>query len=221
VSDLPALIDAARKNDVSAIQTILGEHPELASARTESGDSAILQAAYYGSKEAAEAIRRTCPEISPFEASAIGDLASVEKAVSADPAAISAYSHDGWTLLHLSAFFGYGDIVDYLLGFQPDLTARSKNPMSVNPLQSALANGHKQIAHKLIDAGAPINEPEFGWTPLHYAAHNNLPEIAQILLGRGADPRARTEDGKTPLDLAREKGHTQVAELLSEVGPVL
>jgi ankyrin repeat protein len=221
MADLNALIEAARKNDVAAIQSLLAEHPDLASARTDSGDSALLQAAYYGSKDAVGALRRACPEISPFEAAAVGDLAAVEKAVAADPAAISAYSHDGWTLLHLAAFFGHADMVDYLLGFQPDLTGPSKNPMNVNPLQSALANGHQGIALKLIDGGAPINEPEGGWTPLHYAAYNNLSEIAQILLERGADPQAKTAEGKTPLDFAREKGNSEVASLLENVGPVL
>ena len=46
MSDLASLIEAARKNDVAAIQSILAQRPELASARTENGDSAILQAAY-------------------------------------------------------------------------------------------------------------------------------------------------------------------------------
>lgn len=221
MSDHSALIDAARSNDVPKIQAILAEHPELASARTDSGDSAILQAAYYGAKEAARALRSACPTISPFEAAAIGDLATVERAVTQDPAIVSAFSHDGWTLLHLAAFFGHEETVDYLLGFQPDLTEPSHNPMNVNPLQSALANRHEAIALKLIDAAAPIDGPEGGWTPLHYAAYKNLPHVARVLLERGADPNAKQSDGKTPLEMAKEKGHAEVVELLEEVGPVL
>ena len=221
MSDLAALIDAARKNDLTAIQSILAEHPELAGARTDSGDSPILQAAYHGATDAATALRKACPSITPFEAAAVGDLAPLQQAIAADPALITAYSHDGWTLLHLAAFFGHDEIVRYLLGFEPDLAARSRNPMHVNSLQSALANRHEQIAHRLIDAGSPLDAPEGGWTPLHYAAYNNLQETARLLLERGADPLAKSTDGKTPLDFAIEKGNGEVAEILRQVGPVL
>lgn len=214
MAELSALLDAARKNDVAAIQAILAENPELAGAKTEEGDSAILQAAYYGAKDSVEALRHACKSISPFEAAAIGDLMTVMRAIGRDPAVIAAYSHDGWTLLHLAAFFGHKELVDYLLGFQPDLASPSRNPMHVNPLQSALANGHEEIAQTLIEAGAPLGAPEGGWTPLHYAASNNLLTTADLLLQRGADPRTPNKDGKSPLDLANEYGNALMISIL-------
>lgn len=54
-----------------------------------------------------------------------------------------------------------------------------------------------------------------GWTLLHAAAEqNNLPNI-RILLERGALPTALTFNGKTPSDLAREKGHLQAYNMIS------
>ncbi|MBP7635819.1 ankyrin repeat domain-containing protein [Candidatus Ozemobacteraceae bacterium] len=41
-------------------------------------------------------------------------------------------------------------------------------------------------------------------TPLHYAAVRGHAEVAKQLIGAGADPDARTEDGRTPLQFAFE-----------------
>lgn len=40
---------------------------------------------------------------------------------------------------------------------------------------------------------------------LHYAACFGRPAIARVLLRHGANPDLRDEDGKTPLDKARER----------------
>ena len=60
---------------------------------------------------------------------------------------------------------------------------------------------------------------------LHYAACFGRPQIAKVLLRFGANPDLRDEDGKTPLDKARERndeGHREVASILqSPAGMVL
>ena len=56
---------------------------------------------------------------------------------------------------------------------------------------------------------------------LHYAACFGRPAIAKVLLRHGANPDLRDEDGKTPLDKARERndeGHREVAALLQSPG---
>lgn len=60
------------------------------------------------------------------------------------------------------------------------------------------------------------NEPELanffdgGTTPLHRAAAKNHAAIVRWLLRTGADPNARDSNGKTALEIAKEKGHEQV-----------
>lgn len=52
---------------------------------------------------------------------------------------------------------------------------------------------------------------------MHYAACFGRPQIAKILLKFGANPELRDEEGKTPLDKARERndeGHREVAVIL-------
>lgn len=62
-----------------------------------------------------------------------------------------------------------------------------------------------------------------GWTLLHQAVKSDRYEIAQLLIARGADVRAKTVNGTTPLGLAvYRKGPTAVAltRLLLEHGAV-
>jgi ankyrin repeat protein len=68
----------------------------------------------------------------------------------------------------------------------------------------------------LIERGADVNVQAAGsgLTPLHYAAAGGLVEIARTLLAKGARSDVRSKDGKTPLDLALEKGQSAVAMLL-------
>ena len=62
-----------------------------------------------------------------------------------------------------------------------------------------------------------------GWTPLHKAANMLNLQVLVVLLGRGADPHAQTNKGKTPFQLANatfsrvfKEDQVQVIQLLSE-----
>jgi ankyrin repeat protein len=58
-----------------------------------------------------------------------------------------------------------------------------------------------------------------GYSPLHYAAANDMIEVLEMLLEKSVAVDARTPDGKTPLDLAREKGSERsIARLEEEFG---
>ena len=51
-------------------------------------------------------------------------------------------------------------------------------------------------------------------TPLHWAAASGRTSITEQLLARGADPSLTDKRGKTPADLARGAGHSELAERL-------
>ena len=57
-----------------------------------------------------------------------------------------------------------------------------------------------------------------GQTPLHWASWNNHIEIAMLLIARGADVRAKDDDGKTPLHRASWNNHIEIAKLLLDRG---
>jgi len=68
----------------------------------------------------------------------------------------------------------------------------------------------------LLEAGADVSEGnDRGWTPLHAAAYTNKPEIAALLIEKGADLDAEAHGaGGTPLIAALFWGHREVADLL-------
>jgi len=81
---------------------------------------------------------------------------------------------------------------------------------------------NSEIAKMLIEAGADVNAKGGcgQFTPLHYAAANNLQEIMKLLIDVGADVNAqgRDDDKRTPLHLAAEDNRPRSVKLLIEAG---
>lgn len=87
-------------------------------------------------------------------------------------------------------------------------------------LNWASAFGTQEMVEFLCDKGADVNKGQRS-SSLHYAACFGRPAIAKVLLRHGANPDLRDEDGKTPLDKARERvdeGHREVAAILQSPG---
>ena len=83
-------------------------------------------------------------------------------------------------------------------------------------LNWASAFGTQEMVEFLCQKGADVNKGQRS-SSLHYAACFGRPAIARVLLRHGANPDLRDEDGKTPLDKARERsdeGHREVASIL-------
>jgi ankyrin repeat protein len=137
--------------------------------------------------------------------------------VSGDRKLVNSYSTDGATPLGLAAFFGQRDAVEFLLDHGAEINILSTNPaFPFAPLHSAMSGGHKEIFDLLLARGADIRVREGGgMTVLHEAAGLGNPEYIQRLLEGGADPAAKTDDGKLPEDFALAHNHRAVAEVLS------
>lgn len=87
-------------------------------------------------------------------------------------------------------------------------------------LNWASAFGTLEMVEYLCEKGADVNKGQRS-SSLHYAACFGRPGIAKVLLKYGAYPDLRDEDGKTPLDKARERnddGHREVAAILQSPG---
>lgn len=177
--------------------------------------SELLQAVYRGDEQAVKRILAAGPELDLFEAAAVGDVDAVRNWVTHEHGAINAYSDDGYTALHLAAFFGHREVARLLLNNGADSEAISNNDMEARPLHSAAAAEDTSAAFLLIDHGAEVNSRQHGgWTPLHAAAQNGDIELISALISAGAEVDAVDDQGLTPADLAREKGHDDVLVLL-------
>lgn len=166
-----------------------------------SSGSELLEALYRGERETVDAMLAGEHELTLFEAAAVGDAARVHELLLLEAGFVDLWSPDGFTALHLAAFFGHADIAAELLRAGADVGAVARNLLGVQPLHSAAAGGHTEVARALIDHGADPNaRQEGGFTPIHAAAQNGNDELYELLVAAGADPEAATDDGRTAAD---------------------
>jgi ankyrin repeat protein len=212
-----AILEAVRTGDLDGVRSLVADHPALAAATDEEGISASLLALYFGHAEIVQALLETQPELTVFEAAALGDRTRAEEMLEQDPSLVRAWSPDGFTLLHLAAFFGHEEIVELLLSLAADVSTVARGSIKVQPLQSAVTGRHTAIAARLLAHGADVNAREqSGFTPLHAAAQNGDEASVQLLLRHGANVRALTGERKSPADYARDAGHEGLARSLQE-----
>ena len=128
------------------------------------------------------------PFMAAFAALQAGDIAGFGALLSANPRLAGERGTNGNTLLNLAVSFAG----------KPDWKG------GISPIETLLA------------AGSDVNEGnDRGWTPLHAAAYANQPEIASLLIERGAALDAEAHGaGGTPLIAALFWGHREAADLL-------
>lgn len=216
------LIEAAKAGDVARARQILSESPGVAAAANASGETPVMAALYRGHQdlaaEIADAIVAANTPLDIFAAAALGRVDSLDSALSRS-GMVNAYAYDGWTPLHLAAFFGRLEAADRLIAAGAALNATSTNSMRNTPLHAAVAGGRTDVALLLIERGADVSAPDSGQhTPLHIAAENGNAPVVEALLARGADPHAVDVEDKTPLSRAAARNHAGIVDLIN-LGP--
>jgi uncharacterized protein len=162
------------------------------------------------------------PTLAIFAAAILGNTGRLEELLTGNRSLVSVMSPDGWTPLHLAAFFGKGGAVRLLLNKGASVTARSTNQMANTPLHAAAAGQHAEIVKLLLDHGANANARQHGgWAPLHSAALNGDVECARALLAAGADVSLRADNNQKPLDLALTGARQAMVEFLEANGAKL
>lgn len=210
-------VQAAREGDVNRLERLAAADPSLVETAAAGGQSALMAALYARQEAAAEWLADRRRSLDVFAAAALGR----EEALAAylgDPAQVNAYAHDGWTPLHLAAFFGRRGAAERLLAAGAALDAVSRNPLRNTPLHAAVAGGHVDLALLLIEAGADVNATDAGrHTPFHLAAEAGYVPVARALFERGADAHAVDAEERTPLARAAVKGHAEIVDLINAV----
>jgi len=219
MNNTPLFFEAIKAGDLSKVRSLLEVDPHLLSSRDDQGVSAILTAVYYHQPEIVAELLARGLELDIWEASATGQLSRVTALLDQDETLLDRYSPDGFTPLGLSAFFGKQAVLETLVARGADVNLPSRNPMKVRPIHSAVAHHDPvvalQMAQVLLDNGVDVNVTQTGgFTPLHEAANHGNIEMVRLLIHHGANKTARSDDGRTPLDIAQQGHHDDVVALL-------
>ena len=208
------LFAAIAASESAKVDALLDGDSALASARNHQGLSAVLAALYCRQEDILIALLDRRPPLDLFEASALGRSDIVTELLDSGDE-VDLWSVDGFSPLHLAAFFGRVGTVRLLLERGAAVDRPSRNGMKVTPLHSAAAGHHAGIGALLLAAGADPNaRQQGGFVPLHAAAQNGDAALVRALLDHGADPNAVDDDGRTPATLAESKGYDEIVEML-------
>ena len=215
-----SFLDLIRQGKSDEIAEWVKDDPQIAESRDAQGVSALLLAVYSGQTLIRDFLRSGL-ELDLPEAAAVGDLGRLHELLGNDPATAkekaNSRSADGWPLLHLAAAFADERTVRTLLDAGADVSQLSGTPLRNQALHAVLAlSKDAAVTRLLIGRGADVNAVQAaGYRPLHQAAVTGREDLVRMLLEAGADKTARCDQGKTPADYARERGHDAVAEMLA------
>jgi ankyrin repeat protein len=208
-------VEAARQGNVQVLERLAAEDPSLLRAEDRSRESALMAAVYNHRQTAVDWLLSSGVPLDVFSAAAIGRMDALEGFI-ANPAAVTAYSYDGWTPLHLAAFFGQVAAAERLLAAGAQTNAVSRNALRNTPLHAAVAGGQVEVSLRLIEAAADVNARDAGGhTPFHIAAEAGYVPVAKALLARGADAHVVDAEDRTPLSRAAAKGHAEIVDLIN------
>lgn len=126
-----------------------------------------------------------------------------------------------------AAEHGRRDIVGYLLEQGADVNRA--NAFGVSPFIGFCAGEDLELVERALKCGGKINESyvqhtgqnqgEKNYTALQAAVAYGRTDVVKLLLANGGDPGIRDPSGRTCVELAREKKHTEIVELLNATKP--
>ncbi len=146
-----------------------------------------------------------------FDAIKSGDLESLRSTLAADAAAANERDPNGVPAVlfalyyrrpeHARLLLDYGAEVDFFVACAMGMTDR---------VAKFIADDPEWIVRRTPD----------GWTALHFAAFFGQPEVARLLLDKGADPLARSENSNRnlPIHAAAAARQAEVVRMLLAAG---
>ena len=200
-SSSDALYSVIRANDLSALRSLLakGADPNVADAR--GGSTPLMHAAAVGSVESMKLLLDHKASVNAANAAgltalmmSVTDIDKVRLLLAAG-ADVNVATKRGRTALMLAAASdGSAPIVRLLM-------ARGADPKAVDvgkgtALHQAVRGGDLATIHMMLDAGLGVNDASFGgFTPLIGAAFTGTVEGVKLLLSKGANVNAVSDDG--------------------------
>jgi ankyrin repeat protein len=210
------LVAAVKAKDPAAVRALLAGDPALVRTARPGGIGILQLALYLRASQVVDALLAAGAEPDAFEAAILGDVPRLRALVAKDRGLLAAQGPDGACVLHLAAHFGRVDALRALLNLGAPVDGYSGGVFGNTALHAAAAGTQAAAVDALLAAGATPGLPDKnGYAPAHVAAANGSVPILKALAARGADLRARAPDGRTPLDLAREREMEEAAAYLA------
>jgi uncharacterized protein len=165
-----SVFELIEAGDREGLCELLERDPDAAAVRNEDGVSAVRHALYRGKADLVDPILDANPPLDVFDAAAVGRTRGLEELIEAERDLARAWSQDGFTALHLAAFFGQEDAAEILLDHGADPRVVSTNrEVRASPVQSAAAGGHDGIVRLLLERGASLDDLESDELRARYA----------------------------------------------------
>ncbi|XP_075257511.1 uncharacterized protein LOC142349672 [Convolutriloba macropyga] len=179
-----------------------------------------------------------------FMSAAKGHLKKLKSIYKQDPTIIYHRDENGFVPLHIAALHSKLDVIKFFIEKEAETTAKnaktkSEQAPALNPKPALISvrsqhgwtplllaisapksvrtealNSMKCIEF-LLEKGADPNEAnDDGSSACHIATIENVPEVLRLLMKHQADVASLDNNGKKPIDIAREKSHKECARAL-------
>jgi ankyrin repeat protein len=238
-SNAPAVADAAKAQDLTAVRKLIKEHGDVNAAAND-GSSALLWAAYHSDLEMTKALLAAGAAVDAanhygvtplLQASRNGDV-EIMRALLDAGAEPTRWHAEGETPLMAASRTGRVDAVRLLLSAGSFVNA-SDPFQEETALMWASAEGQLEVVKALLAAGADPNlkahvstiterknadHPSGGFTALMFAVRNGHEDVAKALIAGGADPKLTNADGATATIVAIVNDRFDLAKELIDLG---
>ncbi|MBS0471200.1 MAG: ankyrin repeat domain-containing protein [Proteobacteria bacterium] len=190
---------------------------DLARLHNPAGESLYRFALFHGHAKSAEAVKAH-GGLGSHDAALTNDAARLDVLLAPARWAVDLLSPDGWTALHLAAFVGADAAVTTLLalGANARIMGRAfEQNLAIHAAAAGRRIGKAAYAELIAATGDPDVMQKQGYTALMIAASNGFTPACEALIAADADRRLKLPDGKTAADIARERGHADLAAMLA------
>jgi ankyrin repeat protein len=213
-----ALHSAVRNSNLRIVELIMAKGADVA-VRNDDGQTALDIAMDRGRRKIVSLLAKNRSAAASIHLAAfIGDQSRVQDLIESGTD-INAQDQSGMTPLLRAISGRQVQLAKLLVENGADISVG--NRWGQAPLIYALWNRDPGMVQWLLEKGADTNTKDntpFGYTSLHWSVRMGNKELIELVLGAGADVNLKGSDGKTALQLAREKGETEIVELLRKHG---